>query len=103
MSFVFSFKYIDHKLSIQYYGDENKRITRQTSARNYETLPAFLSFDFEADKSTAGRDGKNGALVLRICSWVWTSRTTGGKKAISLHYAGERVYDAERKDSGTDY
>lgn len=70
-----------------------------------ETLPIFPTFDFEADKTTAGPSGPR---------WEkWCSRLQNlldgmnidsdkRKRALLLHYAGEIVYDiydAEKKDT----
>lgn len=71
-----------------------------------ETLPAFPSFDFEADKSTAGPRWEKWCARLENLLLGLDITDDGRKRALLLHYAGERVYDiydAEKKDSGTDF
>ena len=65
----------------------------------------FPSFDFEADKSTAGPRWEK--WCARLENLLTGLKITDGdrKRALLLHYAGERacdIYDAEKKDKGTD-
>ena len=71
-----------------------------------ETLPVFPSFDFEVDKSTAGSRWEKWCAHLENLLTGLYITDDDRKRALLLHYAGERVsdiYDAEKKETGTDY
>lgn len=65
-----------------------------------ETLPVFPTFDFEADKTTAGPRWEKWCSRLENLLDGMNIDNDKRKRALLLHYAGERVYDiydAEKK------
>lgn len=67
-----------------------------------ETLPVFPTFDFEADKTTAGPRWEKWCSRLENLLDGMNIDNDKRKRALLLHYAGERVYDiydAEKKNT----
>ncbi|XP_045162004.2 uncharacterized protein LOC123526819 [Mercenaria mercenaria] len=65
------------------------------------SLPLFPSFDYDADKSNAGPRWEKwvGRLENLLVGMAITN--DGRKRALLLHYAGERVYDIYDAEKGT--
>ena len=72
-------------------------------------LPAFPSFDYETDKSSAGPRWRKwlGRLEnLFVAMALARDEDDSRRRALLLHYAGERVYDiynAEKTDGPRSY
>ncbi|XP_060552185.1 uncharacterized protein LOC132713564 [Ruditapes philippinarum] len=69
-------------------------------------IPPFPSFDIEADKSSAAHRWNKWVGRLENLLVGLNITNDGRKRALLLHYAGERVYDiydAEKGDTGTNY
>ena len=64
-------------------------------------LPLFPSFDYDADKSNAGPRWEK--WVGRLENLLVGMNITNGdrKRALLLHYAGERVYDIYDAEKST--
>ena len=69
-------------------------------------LPAFPSFDLETDKSNAGTRWEKWIGRLENLFVGMKISNADQRRALLLHYAGEKVYDiydVEKKDSAATY
>jgi hypothetical protein len=69
-------------------------------------LPSFPPFDVEADKANAGPRWKKWIGRLENLLVGMNMNNDARKRALLLHYAGERVYEiyeAEKGESGNTY
>ena len=69
-------------------------------------LPSFPAFDVEADKANTGPHWKKWVRRLENLLVGMNINNDARKRALLLHYAGERVYaiyEAEKGESGNTY